>query len=397
MRYAIVALFLAMVIFFSCGSNEGKNNPDPNTKKTGKPKEGKRGFPGGDFSAQAPTAIPVEVSPLVRGRISSFLLYNSTLETEEMAEVYSRISGLVEKLVVEEGDRVKKNQPLAYLERDTYVLDEENARLQYDKQKSEFNRFKALKEKNLVSEEEFETKRLALRQAELQWKQAQLNLDYTIIRSPINGVVGERFIRLGDRIQPSTKLFVIANLNKKEVKLYVPQDELLKCYHNQRAVVTTDVAPDKKFAGWVKRISPIVDPVSGTFKVTVGVKDPQNILHPGMFLSTMLVVDSRENALLLPKPAILYENERSYFFILLGDSVQKIELKKGFEDAEKVEVLNPVPDSVAVVVVGQEGLKDGSKVEVMNEKHYPWQNLSKETRPAKISRHTRKKHGMKKD
>jgi len=48
------------------------------------------------------------------------------------------------------------------------------------------------------------------------------------------------------------------------------------------------------------------------------VKDPQNILHPGMFLSTMLVVDSRENALLLPKPAILYENERSYFFILLG-------------------------------------------------------------------------------
>ncbi|OPX31336.1 hypothetical protein B1H10_08950 [candidate division KSB1 bacterium 4484_188] len=77
--------------------------------------------------------------------------------------------------------------------------------------------------------------------------------------------------------------------------------------------------------------------------------------------------------------------------------MQKIELKKGFEDAEKVEVLNPVPDSVAVVVVGQEGLKDGSKVEVMNEKHYPWQNLSKETRPAKISRHTRKKHGMKKD
>ena len=240
---------------------------------------------------------------------------------------------------------------------------------------SEFARFEALEEKNLISVEEFETARLSLKQSELQWKQAKLNLDYTTVRSPINGVVGERLVRLGDRIQTSSRLFVVSNPREKVVKLFVPQDELPKCYLNQAAFISTDVLPEADFKGWVKRISPIVDPTSGTFKVTAGVRDPDNLLRPGMFVRVQLIVDIRENTLLIPKAALIYENEKTYFFVVNDDTVSRLELKKGFEDAEKVEVLNTVSDTSKVVVVGQSGLKQGNTIKIVKEKYFHWQNV----------------------
>ena len=387
MRFFYVLLSISFAfILLQCGSEASQAQKQSESDSTTASESGPAG-PKSDKPKPENNAVPVEVTGVVRGNISSYLLYNSTLETEEMADVYSRIPGLVEKLYVEEGQRVRKDAPLLQIEQDEYQLAEERAKLQYDKQVSEFERFTALKEKNLVSVEEYETARLNLRQAELQWKEAKLNLDYTIVRAPIDGVVGERLERLGDRIQTSSRLFVISNPQDKVVKIFVPQDELPNCYLNQNAVVNSEVLSEQSFQGWVKRISPIVDPTSGTFKVTVGVRDSKNQLRPGMFVSVRLVVDTRENTILLPKTALTYENEKTYFYLVESDSVKKMELDKGFEDAEKVEVLNEVSDTSRVVVVGQSGLKDGSKINVVTEKSYPWQlkELSLQNREFKRS------------
>ncbi|MCB0313986.1 MAG: efflux RND transporter periplasmic adaptor subunit, partial [Calditrichaeota bacterium] len=247
------------------------------------------------------------------------------------------------------------------------------ARLEYEKLLADYNRLKALQAEELLSEEEFLTAEINMKQAEIAWEQAKLNLEYTTVTAPISGVIGDRLVNLGDRIQTSTNLFTIANLNEKIVRLYVPQSEFAKCYKNQTAKVTTDVMAGTKFNGYVKRISPIIDPQSGTFKVTIAVKDPQNKLRPGMFVNAELIVDTHENAKLIPKSALIYENERTYFFIVSQDSSQKLELKKGFEDAEKVEILNDLEAGTQIVVLGQNGLKDGSRVKIVEEKKYRWQ------------------------
>lgn len=320
-----------------------------------------------------PTAIPVEVTRLTTGPISSFLLYSSTLETEQTVNVYSRIAGLVEEIYVEESDRVQKGARLVQIEKDEYVLAERKARLEYEKLLADYNRLKALQAEELLSEEEFLTAEINMKQAEIAWEQAKLNLEYTTVTAPISGVIGDRLVNLGDRIQTSTNLFTVANLDEKIVRLYVPQSEYAKCYKNQTAMVTTDVMAGTRFNGYVKRISPIIDPQSGTFKVTVAVKDPQNQLRPGMFVNAELIVDTHKNARLIPKSALIYENERTYFFIVSQDSSQKLELKKGFEDAEKVEILNDLEAGTQIVVLGQNGLKDGSRVKIVEEKKYRWQ------------------------
>ncbi|MFZ0391577.1 MAG: efflux RND transporter periplasmic adaptor subunit [Calditrichia bacterium] len=373
-KVSLVLFSITVVFLVSCGSNADGNSASAPGKTKSDSTAKKDGGPSG-FQQPEISAVPVEVTPVVKGAISSYLLYNATLETEQMADVFSRISGIVENIMVEEGQRVRKDQALLQIEQDEYRLQEEQANLQYEKQQSEFKRFQALKDKNLISEEEFENARLSMRQAEIQWKQARLNLDFTTVRSPISGVVGERLVRQGDRIQPSTRLFMISNLQEKVAKIYVPQGELANLSQKQTAVVTSEVLPDVEFEGWVKRISPVIDPTSGTFKVTVGVKDPDNRLRPGMFVTVRLVVDTRDQTVLLPKTALFYENERSYFFVLEGDTARRLELEKGFEDAEKVEILNAVSDSAFVVVIGQGGLKNGSLVEVVDVRFYNWQEV----------------------
>lgn len=327
----------------------------------------------GDFQSQQPSAVPVEVTTLSTGEISSFLLYSSTLETEQLVDVYSRIAGLVVGVYAEEGDRVSKGQRLIQIEKDEYELAEQKARLDYETQKANFERIKALQQENLMSEEEFQNAEFSMKAAEIAWKQAALTLEYTTVAAPISGVVGDRLVQLGGRIMTTTKLLSIANLDEKIVQVYVPQNEFTKCYRNQTALVATNVLPGEKFKGYVKRISPVIDPQSGTFRVVVGVKDPQNKLRPGMFVSAELIVDTHQNARLIPKSALIYENERTYFFMVQQDTSLRVELQKGFEDAEKVEVLNDIPVGTKVVVLGQNGLKNGSKVKIIEERSYAWQ------------------------
>jgi len=319
------------------------------------------------------SAIPVEVTPITLGDISSSLVYSSTLETEQTVDVFSRIGGLVVAVYVQEGDRVRKGQRLLQIEKDEYELSEQKAKLDYETEKVKFERFKALQNQDLLSEEEFENARLVMRQAEIAWKQAALNLKHTTVTAPISGYAGDRPVRLGDRIQTSTQLLSIANLEDKIVQVYVPQNEFTRTYKNQKAVITSDVVPGVRLDGFVKRISPIIDSQSGTFKVVLGVKDTKNQLRPGMFVSTRLVVDTHSNTRLIPKTALVYENERTFFYVANEESAQRILLEKGFEDADKVEVLNELDPGTMVVVLGQNGLKDGSKIKITNEKSYSWQ------------------------
>ncbi len=385
-RFLSLMMILAMMGFLaSCGSEDGraeeKGNDDNKTEVEESSNDGNtatrkgrmRDDEGNPISGDDSGVIPVEVTKVTRGAISSYLLYSSTLETEQIVDIYPRIGGLVVAIYKDESDKIGKNAPLLQIEKDTYELDEKNAKLEYDKQTANFARLEKLQAEELLSEEEFQNARLTLDQARIAWERAALLLRQTTVRSPISGVVGERTVRLGDRVQTTTKLFSVANLTEKIVPVYIPQSEFSKTFKGQAALISSDVIPGVKLNGYVKRKSPIIDPQSGTFKVTIALKDPKNILSPGMFVRAELVVDTHEDTQLIPKSALIYENDRSYFYVARGDSAAKFELVKGFEDSEKVEVLNDLPSDTKVVVLGQNGLKEGTRVRVSSEKTYAWQ------------------------
>ena len=367
----ISVLFVWILIISSCGDGSGGKEGVVNADSSAadslsdslRQKEAEK-----KKSELETELIPVEVTTVKQGTISDYILLSANLETERMADVFSRVQGLVEKIHVDEGDIVKKGQMLMELEADEYKLAEEKAKLNYQKQRSEFKRFEAMYEQNLLSIEEFEQAKFTMQSLEVDWKQAQLNLSYTRITSPISGIIGDRSRKPGDRIQPTDKLFTVINTREMIAVIYAPEKELGNVRKNQIAYITSDHIAGKQYEGWVKRVSPVVDPQSGTFKITVGVKNRDNKLRAGMFVNTHIITSTHENAILIPKRAIVYENERMNIFVVRDSIAKKIILKVGFQDHEKVESLEGIEAGDQIIVVGQAGLKDGTKVRIVNVK-----------------------------
>ncbi len=353
-----ILILLSVSLLWQCGSPEGKRKRPGADSLRAKNRNEK-------MQKEEQEKVPVEVASVKRGDISNFILLSSNLETEIMADVYSRIQGIVEAIHKEEGSYVKKGDLLLTLEAKEYELSEQRAHIEYKKQQNNYKRLKAMHEKNLLSDEEFETARFALETAEIQWKEAQLNLDYTLIKSPISGRVGERLAKIGRRIQPTDKLFSVVNYNEMIAVVYVPEKNLGQLKLRQKANVYSDHMPNEIFDAWIKRISPVVDPSSGTFKVTVGVRNRKNMLRPGMFVNVQIIVDTHKDVVLIPKTAIIYENEYMYVYIVRDGIAHKIRLTPGFADNEKVESLQDIEPGDKIIIIGQSGMKDKTPVTVI--------------------------------
>ena len=312
-------------------------------------------------------AVPVEVAVIERGEVHDFILQNSTVDTEEGVDVYSRQVGEVVKLNVEEGRRVARGAVLCSLEDDDYRLARDKSKVNYEKSQADNKRFKEMYEKQLVSTKEVEESGYNLEQARLDYQRSELELQRTRITAPIAGVITSRLVKLGERVTADKALFRIVEMVDKITVIQVPEREISRLKSGQPAYLTTDNLPGRKFTGGIKRIAPAVDPASGTFKVTVGLKDPQGELRPGMFVAVHIITDTHPNALLIPKEALVYENGLAHVFIVEQDTVaRRMRLEPGFSDENYMEALSIVQENDKVVTVGQNGLKDGSRVKVVS-------------------------------
>jgi RND family efflux transporter MFP subunit len=375
LKLVILVLTLLLIIQFnySCGGDNAQKENSADSDSTSvdslNTDNNEDGESGEDKEKEIKAdIIPVEITTIKRGLISDFILLSANLETEKMADVYSRVQGLVDNISAEEGDVVKKGHVMMKLEADEYVLAEEKARLNYLNQKSDFERLDAMYKESLLSKEEFEKAKYTLQGFEVDWKQAKLNLSYTRITTPISGVVGDRLIKPGDRIQPTDKLFTVINTSEMIAVVYAPEKELGNVMKNQPAYLTSDHLTGEQFEGWIKRVSPVIDPQSGTFKITIGVKNKKNTLRAGMFVNTHIVTATHDNAVLIPKTAIVYENEQMSVYVVKDSIANKITLKIGFQDHEKVESLEGIEEGDRIIVVGQAALKDKTKVRIVNER-----------------------------
>ena len=311
-------------------------------------------------------AIPVETMLARQGVISSYLLFNSTVETEAAVEIYPQISGLVERIVAEEGDRVEEGDTLLFIDDDQLRLAAEEAEVNFVHLEKGFERTEEMSRRKLISKQEFENKRYEMDQARLRRERAKLELEHSIIRVPFSGVITERHVQVGARVGPSSNLFSLIKLDDMITRVFVPGQYLMAISADQEAMITSDFLQGKRFEGWVKRISPVVDPKSGTFKVTVGVRDRWEFMRPGIFVNVQIITDTHEEAVLIPKQAIVYDGGDRFVFAVRDSMASRVKLDGGFEDGESIEALATIEPGTPIIIVGQNGLKDQAKVKIVN-------------------------------
>ena len=321
---------------------------------------------GGSAAAKERDAVPVEIAAAERGDISSYLVFSSTVETEAAVEIHPEVSGQVEAVFVEEGDQVAAGDILVTLANDQARLEDRESDVNLRHLEGSFERTEEMYKRKLISEQSYEDKLYELEQARLRRERATLALTQTEIRAPFSGVLTSRQVQVGARVAPGAKLFDLIKLDDMIARVHVPGRYMRIVKTGQIAEVESDFIEDMLFAGYVKRISPIVDPKSGTFKVTVGLRDRWEYLRPGIFVNVRVVIDTHQNTILIPKEAVVYDGSDRYVFVVADSTAQRIQLDVGYENGLVVEARSEIGDNAAVIIVGQNGLKDQARVRVIS-------------------------------
>ena len=311
-------------------------------------------------------AIPVEVADVSRGSIEASYRGTATLEAADEATVVAKTAGVVERIGIEEGQRVRRGQVLASLETDRLKLEVERARANLNQLEQDFKRNESIFKQNLISREVYDRSRFELEAARAAYELAALTLREAEIRAPFDGVVSQRHIKVGNMVQINAPTFRVTQLDRLEAQIYVPERDIHKLAIGHPTSLTVDAWPSERFNGEVERINPVVDPATGTVKVTVVVADEQARLKPGMFGRVQIRYDRRDDAVLVAKDAVLVEDAAESVFLVDEEGrAHRRAIRTGYADADHYEVVEGLKDGERVITTGQANLKDKAKVEVV--------------------------------
>jgi len=318
--------------------------------------------------AAADEAIPVAALPMFRGRIESVLRFSTNLEAENRVDVLSEAERHVTELLVEEGDTVRAGQTLLLLEDEAQRTALRRVESQLDRSRLEYERQKRLFEQDLISEQAYNQARYDTEQLELALEDAERELSYATVLAPISGVITERVVNVGDHVEGHAKLFQIVDFDSIVARVFVPERQLPGLFVGQPArVLAQSLAGSREAA--IERISPVVDPQSGTVKVTLGIPGNQGLL-PGMYVEVDLVAAVEDDALLAPKRALVYDQEQVFVFRVAegaeGPRAERLLVSILIESEDVVHLDGDLAEGQRLIVAGQAGLKDGARVRLLD-------------------------------
>ena len=349
LRYlALIALLFALVACDGSGNQSTADEGDDKSEED-----------------EAPP-IPVEVGTPDRGDV--FAVYSGTAPIEAFAEadVVAKVAGEIREILVEEGTDVREQQVLAKLDGDRLALELKESRARLEKLRRDYQRNVNLKEKGLISEGDFDKLLYEMEALEAAYNLAKLELDYTQIRAPISGVISERFVRLGNTVEVGDALFRVTSLDPLVAYLFVPEREYRRIQPGKPVGIQIDALGDTPIIASVTRVSPVVDPETGTFKLTIEISDPTRRIKPGMFARIGVIYDERRDALRVPRSALIEDDEGTQLYVVDDGVANRRDVVTGFSDRGMVEIVSGLSDGETIVTVGQVGLKDGTSVRIIN-------------------------------
>ncbi len=327
---------------------------------------------GEEDAAEEVLAIPVEAATVAHSDVAAFYTGTATLEADEQATVVSQITGVVLEIRAEEGDFVEAGQVLARVESDRYALGVERANADLKRLEMDFQRKQELFDKQLVSAEDYERVSAEYDAQKAAHDLARLDLEYTNIRAPISGFISERLVRAGNLVELHQAVYRVTSYDPLLAVMHVPERELSVLRKGLEVSMSLGAWPGESFTGEVIRISPVIDPATGTFRVTAEIEDHDNMLKPGLFGRVGILYDLHEDVPVIPRSAVITEDELSHVFVINDEgSAARRDVQLGYERNGVIEVLDGLARGETVVTAGKGSLSTGSQVEVVNKDALP--------------------------
>jgi membrane fusion protein (multidrug efflux system) len=317
----------------------------------------------GDAKEKAP--VPVSVAPVGLGTVSSYISSTANLVPEDEVKVLAEAEGRVAELLVEEGDRVGRGQILAQLVKDDAEIAFKKAQLKTANARMAYERASKVISDNLMSREAFDKVGFENEVAQQELAEAQWRLDKTTIRAPFGGRITDRVIKPGQHVRPGDVLFTVSDFDPLIARIYLPEKDVFGLKAGREVRITLKANEETRFSGRIRQISPVVDPGTGTVKVTIEAAERPADVRPGSFVTIDIVREVHARALLLPREAVVRELQDSYVFVARDDVARKKPVSLGLEEGTHIEALSGVAAGDQVIVAGQGGLREGTPIKII--------------------------------
>jgi len=347
--------------------------------------------------------VPVAVAQIQHGPIALQRTFSGELEARAQFVVAPKVSGRVERVLVNIADTVKRGQIVAELDNDEYVqavaqaqADLEVAAANLSKARSdletanrEFKRTESLLKRGIASDSEFDavrqdqlSKQAQLKVAEAQVAKAESSLEtanirlrYTEVTAGWAGggedrVVAERYVDEGQTVAANAPLLLIVELNPIVGVVFVTEGDYAHLKPGQPVSLTSDAYPGEQYPGSIDRIAPIFRQSTRQARVEMTIDNPQHRLKPGMFIRAQVVLSRVPEATIVPEQALTIRDDRSGVFIVSEDgrSVAWREVKVGIREGDRLQV-EGAGLSGRVVTLGQQLVSDGSPISIPAEQN----------------------------
>ena len=306
--------------------------------------------------------IPVEVAEVLQDGVASYISATANLVPENEVEVLAEWEGRLARLLVEEGQWVQKGQVLAELAQGDAPMAVEKAKVRLENARVAHGRTATLADEGLMSPQDREKAAMELGVARQELAEAEWRIEKAQVRSPFTGQVTRRTAQPGQDVRLGDELFVVSQLEPLVARIYLAEKDVLSLTDDRPVRIALKADEAIVFGGRIHQISPVVDPATGTVKVTVQAIRPPAEVRPGAFVRVDVVKEERPEAVVVPKVALVRELQKTYVFVAEEEVARKREVALGLEEGAVVQALSGVAAGERVIVAGQGALEDGAAI-----------------------------------
>ncbi|WP_420102317.1 efflux RND transporter periplasmic adaptor subunit [Bosea sp. (in: a-proteobacteria)] len=322
------------------------------------------GEPARASAPAGPRTVPVEVAAVEVMTVNEEVEALGTLAADESIVIAPEIAGRVVALGFREGERVKAGQELVKL--DTAILDAELKQAMADLglARDTNDRLKGLVSRGSGTQVALDESAARLASSEARVQLAKAKLAQSTLVAPFNGVVGLRSVGIGDYVSVGKQLITLTNIDPIKIDFRVPEIYLSRVKVGQPVQVRVDAAPDKPFAGKIFAIDPVVDVNGRAIRLRATVPNPDLALKPGLFARLSIIVDQRENAIVVPEMAVVPDGIGKMIYVAENGKARRVPVELGKRLPGKVEVVGGLKPGMQIVTAGQMRLRDGAAIAI---------------------------------
>lgn len=322
--------------------------------------------------------INVRVAAAQKKTVRPYIETTGSLRADEEVMVSSEVDGIVKSIKVEEGTAVSKGSLLVEINQTDYLLDKQRAEAALKQAeaslanvKSEFQRKEPLYKEELITKQQFDdiSTRVILAEADLAKAKSMLEtsaerLARTRIYSPLNGMVKEKKVSAGDFARTSLPLLQLIKVDPLKLNFTISEKDIADLKPGQEVDFTVDSFPDKKFKGKVNMLYPNVEERTRTLQAEAIVPNSGRLLKPGLFVRATIYTGAPREVIVAPLTALIYDNATVSLFVVEGTLARERKVTTGRKYGEDIEIIEGLNEKEQVVVVGQNNLSEGIKVNV---------------------------------